>query len=156
VTDITTATASPPAGLPVQTRERASSLLAAVSALVAADLPLEHHPRRRGLLSALALVHGGAGYSSAHGVCAAYQLQPSDPEVQPTAAAAAAALLELARACPSDDLADAVRHLRRTWIGRRAPGGADAPEIVMLRAAAQELAARQFLGRASIIGGGGA
>jgi hypothetical protein len=122
----------------------------------AADLPLEHHPRRRGLLSALALVHSAAVYGQAHGVCAASPLQPGDPDVQPTAAACAAALLELARACPSDDLADAVRHLRRTWIGRRAPGGADAPEIVMLRAAAQELAARQFLGRASLIGGGGA
>jgi len=156
VTIVSAPTASPAAGLPVQTRERASSLLAAVSALVAADLPLEYHPRRRGLLSALALVHGGAGYSATHGVCAASPPQPGDPEVQPTAAAAAAVLLELARACPSDDLADCVRHLRRTWIGRRVPGGADAPEIVMLRAAAQELAARQFLGRASIIGGGGA
>jgi hypothetical protein len=155
VTSVTTPTGAPPPTTNL-TRERASCLLAAVSAMQAADLPLEHHPRRRGLLSALALVHSAAVYGQAHGVCAASPPQPGDPDVQPTAAACAAALLELARACPSDDLADAVRHLRRTWIGRRAPGGADAPEIVMLRAAAQELAARQYLGRASIIGGGGA
>lgn len=149
-------TIAPPSPATNPTRERASCLLAAVSALQAADLPLEYHPRRRGLLSALALVHSAAVYSQAHGVCAASPRQPGDPEVQPTPAACAAVLLELARACPSDELADAVRSLRRTWLGRRAPGGGDSPEIVMLRAAAQELAARDFLGRGSIIGGGGA
>ncbi len=146
---------TPPSSATNPTRERASCLLTAVSALTAADLPLEHHPRRRGLLSALALIHSAAVYGQAHGVCAANPLRPGDPEVQPTPAACAAVLLELARACPSDELADAVRSLRRTWLGRRAPTGADAPEIVLLRAAAVELKAKGCTGR-DVVGVGSA
>ncbi len=156
MTNIAPLGSTPPSPTTNPTRERASCLLTAVSALQAADLPLEYHPRRRGMLSALALVHSAAVYSQAHGVCAASPRHPSDPEVQPTPAACAAVLLELARACPSDELADAVRSLRRTWLGRRAPGGADAPEIVLLRAAAVELKAKGCTGRDVVVGGGGA